>query len=71
MFSLLLSVNRLDLMQELLGKINDANEVASKSEVKVIELLEKQTELQEESMKIENEFLDVFKNIINGMNSNC
>lgn len=54
----------MDLVQDLLGKIENANEIASRSEVKVLELLEKQTRLQEQSIQNEREFLNVFKHII-------
>ena len=65
----MLSHNRLDLMQELLGKINDAHETASRYELKMIELLEKQTKLQEESIKTNKEFLNSFRNAEYNMGS--
>ncbi len=57
-------------MKELFGKMDNANEAAARSEVKVLELLEKQTRLQEQSMDNEREFLNVFKNIMSNMTSN-
>jgi hypothetical protein len=36
----------------------------------MLDLLEKQTRLQEESVQNERQFLDVFKGIMNNMNSN-
>ena len=56
-------------MKELVRKIEDANEAACHSETKVIELLEKQTRLQEESVATEKEFLNVFKSVMNPINS--
>ncbi len=56
-------------MHQLLNKIENASESASRSEVQVLNLLEKQTRLQEESVNNEREFLNVFKNIMNNMNS--
>ena len=56
-------------MKELVRKIEDANEAACQSETKVIELLEKQTRLQEESVATEKEFLNVFKSVMNPINS--
>ncbi len=63
----LFSLNRVDLIQELIGKIESANENASRSELKVIELLQRQTQLQQESTDNEREFLNVFKTLINNM----
>jgi len=54
----------------LLGKIETANDAASRSEGKMLELIEKQTRLQEESMQNEREFLNVFKNIMSNMVTN-
>jgi hypothetical protein len=56
-------------MHHLFNKIENASESASRSEVQVLNLLEKQTPLQEESVNNEREFLNVFKNIMNNMNS--
>lgn len=56
-------------MQELIGKINNANEAVCRSEIKVIELLEKQTKLQEESVKTDKEFLNIFKSALSNTNS--
>ncbi len=56
-------------MKQLLGKIDDANATASESEVKMLNLLEKQTQLQAESVQNDKEFLNVFKNLIHNMNS--
>ena len=53
-------------MQEL-GKIDDANETASRYEMKMTELPEKQTKLQEESIKTNKEFLNIFRNVVNNM----
>ena len=57
-------------MQQMLAKIDDANELASRSEIKALELLEKQTTLQEESMQNERELLNVFKIIAQNMKPN-
>jgi hypothetical protein len=57
----------MDLIKELFGKMDSATDVATRSEVKVLELLEKQTDLQQQSMENEREFLNVFKNIMNNM----
>jgi hypothetical protein len=54
-------------MQQMLAKIDGANEMVSRSEVKALELLEKQTRLQEESVHNEREFLNVFKSLANSM----
>ncbi|CAF1470836.1 unnamed protein product [Rotaria magnacalcarata] len=56
---------RIDLMQQLLTKIDGATEVANRAESKAFVLLEKQTKLQEESVNNEKEFLNVFKTIAN------
>ena len=57
-------------MQDLLGNIDNANRLASQSELKALELLQKQTKLQEESVQNEREFLNVFKTIMTDMNGN-
>jgi hypothetical protein len=54
-------------MQQMLAKIDGTNDIVSRSEVKAIELLEKQTKLQEESIANEREFLSVFKSLANSM----
>ncbi|CAF3550764.1 unnamed protein product [Rotaria socialis] len=60
---------KFDMIQDLLKKIEQVNDIASESEKKVVELLEKQTALQHESMKNEREFLEVFKHMVNNMNT--
>ena len=60
----------MDLIQQLIGKIESTNEHASRSEVKVIELLERQTQLQQQSAKNEREFLNVFKTLLNNVTVN-
>jgi hypothetical protein len=52
------------------NQLENANDAAARSEVKILELLEKQTRLQEISMENEREFLNVFKNIMNNMAAN-
>lgn len=69
-FLFFLSFNRIDLIQQLLGKIENAGDIAAQSEVKILDLLQKQTRLQEESVNNEREFLNVFKNIMNNTNAN-
>jgi hypothetical protein len=54
-------------MKQLLGKIENANATATESEVKMINILEKQTQLQAESVQNDKEFLNVFKNLIHNM----
>ncbi|CAF4146149.1 unnamed protein product [Rotaria sp. Silwood2] len=54
---------RIDLIQQIISKIDGANEVASKGETKALVLLEKQTKLHEESLNNEKEFLEVFRSI--------
>jgi len=60
----------MDLIKDLFNKIETANEAAAQAEIKVLELLEKQTSLQEESINNEREFLNVFKTIMNNMSGN-
>jgi hypothetical protein len=60
----------MDLIKDLVDKIEGAGNAATQSEAKVLELLEKQTRLQEESMNNEREFLNIFKNIMNNMTTN-
>lgn len=60
----------MDLIKGLVDKIEAANDVASRSEVKMLELMEKQTRLQEESISNEREFLSVFKTIMHSMSNN-
>jgi hypothetical protein len=50
-------------MQQMLARIDGANELVARAEAKALELLEKQTKLQEESVNNEKAFLDVFKSI--------
>lgn len=57
------------MIKDLLGKIDHASEMASRSDLKVVELLEKQTRLQEESINNEREFLNVFKSIASQMST--
>ncbi len=57
-------------MQQMLLKIDGANEMANRAESKALALLEKQTKLQEESLNNEKEFLNMFKSIANVLNSN-
>jgi hypothetical protein len=57
-------------MEEMLGKIESANDNASRSEAKALELLEKQTRLQEEGIQNERELLNVLKNIATNMTTN-
>ncbi len=61
---------RIELVKELVNQLENANDAAARSEVKILELLEKQTRLQEISMENEREFLNVFKNIMNNMAAN-
>ncbi len=61
---------RIELVKELVNQLENANDAAARSEVKILELLEKQTRLQEISMENEREFLNVFKNIVNNMAAN-
>ena len=63
-----ISINRYDLMKQLLLKIDDANATAAESEVKMLNLLKKQTQLQAESVQNDKEFLNVFKTLIHNMN---
>ena len=58
----------MDLIQQMIRKIDSANEIANKAEAKALLLLEKQTKLQEESLNNEKEFLNVFKSIANSFN---
>ena len=52
-------------MQQMLTKIDRANEMANEAESKAFALLERQTQLQEESLNNEREFLNVFRSIAN------
>lgn len=54
-------------MQQMLAKIDGANDLVSQTEAKALQLLEKQTKLQEESVNNEREFLNVFRSIANSM----
>ena len=62
-------IPRIDMIKDLLAKIDHASEMASRSDLKVVELLEKQTRLQEESINNEREFLNVFKSIASQMST--
>ena len=64
------SLTRVDLIQQLIGKIESTNENTSRSEVKVIEFLERQTQLQQQSAENEREFLNVFKTLLNNVTVN-
>lgn len=57
-------------MEKMLNKIDEANEAVNKAESKALSLLERQTNLQEESVKNEKEFLQVFRSLASKMNSN-
>lgn len=50
-------------MPQMLARIDGANELVTRAESKALELLEKQTKLQEERVNNEKAFLDVFKSI--------
>ena len=52
-------------MQQMLTKIDHANEMANEAESKAFALLQRQTQLQEESLNNEREFLNVFRSIAN------
>ena len=54
-------------MKQLLGKTDDANAADAESEVKMLNLLEKQTQLQAESIQNDKELLNVFKTLIHNM----
>lgn len=56
-------------MQQMISKIDAANETAATADRRTLELLEKQTKLQEDSLNNEKEFLNVFKNIANSFNT--
>ena len=56
-------------MQQMLTNIENVGKIATHSEARALELLEKQTKLQEESVNNEKEFLNFFKNFINNANS--
>ncbi|CAF1535528.1 unnamed protein product [Rotaria sordida] len=60
---------RIDLIQQMINKIDSANEIAARAETKALALLEKQTKLQEESLNNEKEFLNVFRTIARGFNT--
>ncbi|CAF0748149.1 unnamed protein product [Adineta ricciae] len=49
------------LVQELIGKIEAANENASRSEIKILELPERQMQFHQENTQNENEFFNIFK----------
>jgi len=55
-------------MQQILVKIDGANEMANRAESKALVLLEKQTKLQEESLNNDKEFLNLFRSIANNFN---
>jgi len=56
-------------MQQMISKIDAANETATRAETAALVLLEKQTKLQEESLNNEKEFLNVFKIMANNFNN--
>ncbi|CAF1508070.1 unnamed protein product [Adineta ricciae] len=58
-----------DLMKQLLVKIEDANAAAAESEVKMLKLLEKQTQLQAESVQNDKDFLNVFKMLVHNIST--
>ncbi len=60
----------MELVKELVKQLESANDAAGRSEIKVLELLEKQTRLQEISVENEREFLSIFKNIMSNMTPN-
>ncbi|CAF1618439.1 unnamed protein product [Adineta ricciae] len=60
---------RMELVQQMINKIDGANDMAIKAESKALLLLEKQTKLQEESLNNEKEFLNVFRSIANSFNT--
>lgn len=64
------SLPRTDLIQQLLGKIEDTGETAATAETKIFDLFQKQTQLQKESVDNEREFLLIFKSIMTNMASN-
>lgn len=57
-------------MQQMLVKIEGANEIMSKADLRACQLLEKHAKLQEESIQNEREFLNVFKSLADSMRSN-
>ena len=58
-------------MKELVEKIETAGGVLANPKAKVLELLEKQTRLLEESINTDREFLSIFKVIVNSMTRDC
>lgn len=54
-----------DLIQQLMSKIDKTNEAASQAEMKIFDLLQTQTKLQQQSVENEREFLGIFKCIVN------
>lgn len=60
----------MDLVQQLVDNLGAAKDASEKTETKMLELLEKQTRLQEMSIENEREFLSVFKNYMDNMTSN-
>ncbi|CAF2776422.1 unnamed protein product [Rotaria sp. Silwood2] len=60
---------RIELIRQMIDRIDGANEIATKAESKALLLLEKQTKLQEESLNNEKEFLNVFRSIANSFNT--
>ena len=53
----------------MLANIENVGKIATHSEVRALELLEKQTKLQEESVINEKEILNFFKNFMNNAKS--
>ncbi len=70
MYNLSSFFDRVELVKELVKQLESANDAAGRSEIKVLELLEKQTRLQEISVENEREFLSIFKNIMSNMTPN-
>ena len=56
-------------MQQMISKLDSANEIANKAESTALLLLAKQTKLHEESLNNEKEFLNIFKSIANSFNA--
>ncbi|CAF1599976.1 unnamed protein product [Rotaria sp. Silwood1] len=61
---------RVNLLEDLIGKIDASNESAARCEEKVIEILQQQTEIQQRSADNETEFLNIFKTLVNSMIAN-
>ncbi|CAF3332314.1 unnamed protein product [Rotaria sp. Silwood2] len=61
---------RVNLLEDLIGKIDASNESAARCEEKVIEILQQQTGIQQRSADNETEFLNIFKTLVNSMIAN-